>query len=158
MVLLAPSCKPIPDPVLNPNDWLFQSVVYKTNTCVPTDTINFSPGLDAETTAPTNPNSSASVLMVWFADSTTVTTGTYFVANQYNAYSLQSNQAVIFLDIDVAGSFSTYTSTGGNGSNQILNVTVTNGKMKITGSNIMLQNTDFPFDSSALRLNIHQTN
>jgi hypothetical protein len=54
------------------------------------------------------------------------------------------------------GSTNNYRSTGGNGGNQTVTVSVSNGKVTVSGAGIELVNLTAPADSSALSLNIIQ--
>ena len=90
----------------------------------------------------------ASTLAVDFGSALPTTSGTYTVINGtpgVNQVSIQQQ---------IAGT-TNYTATGSG--NTTVQVTVTNGKIAVTGSGIMMQNNAvFSTDSAALTLNVKQ--
>ena len=98
--------------------------------------------------------SSYSVLTLSFPGSSLPATGgTYTVVNQNNS-PYTAGQVGILVTTDGTSQI-TYGSTGGNGA-QTVSVTVSNGKVSVTGSGIMMDNSLRTSDSAALNFNITQ--
>ncbi len=79
--------------------------------------------------------------------------GTFKVVTQ--ALDTSANTVSMALNIADANGNALYRSTGGGG-NQTVNVSVSNGNLTISGSNIELSNVVTPSDSGALNLDIIQ--
>jgi hypothetical protein len=62
----------------------------------------------------------------------------------------------VAITVTTGGGGNIYRSTGGNGSNQTVSVSVSNGKVSVSGSGIELDNISNAADSSALNFNITQ--
>jgi PKD repeat protein len=90
-------------------------------------------------------------LVVYFYNAIPTTSGTYTVVYPSNQYL--PTQVGMYLTTEGV-SEDTYYSTGGNGSNQTVRVTVLNGKLSIAGSGIEFGN---GFDSGSVNIHINQT-
>ena len=76
--------------------------------------------------------------------------GVYTVVQNFPS---AANQVELLL---LTSNYSSYFPTGGNGFNQTVSVTVSNGKLNISGSGIEMVNSINPSDSSALNFSITQ--
>jgi hypothetical protein len=137
-VLLATSCKKASS---NPGgSFTFKSVSYPVNTCAP-DYQN--PGtLLVDNNAATTLNQ----VELYFYNALPAAGGPFLIVA---ATPTAANQ----IEINMSGSFGNYIATGGNGS-QTVSVSVSNGKVSVLGSGIMMNS---GVDSSALSLNVTQT-
>jgi hypothetical protein len=140
-LVFATSCK---KSSTSSNNWSFKGTTYPTTTCV---------GSAAASTLQAISTSPASTLQVYFYSGlpTSTTPATYTVVNGTPNSATQ-------VEIGFGTGTSQYLSTGGNGSNQTVSVSVSSsGKVTVTGSGIELDNAATPSDSSALTLNLTQT-
>lgn len=142
------------------NSWTFKGTTYTTHVCADVGSMQFGSELfDTSTTG-----SYGSQIMINFTPAVyPVTSGTYtVVSSNYGS----GNQFTTGKQIEInmfAGSSVIYnnnpyfSSTGGNGTNQTVQVTVSSGKISVNGTGIEMINTGNPSDSSALNINITQT-
>ena len=132
----------------NPNpggSWTFKGTTYNVVSCVTTQD-----GIGA-TNGPST-SSTYSTVGATFFNSLPTTGGTYTVVN---GNPVSANQVLITTTTNgVSGNI--YGSTGGNGSNQTVTVSVSNGKVSVSGSGIEMYDINNVADSSALQLNITQ--
>ena len=128
--------------------WTFKGVTYNTTSCFG------SSGVLAATNATSTNTSTYGSIVANFFSSLPTANGTYIVGA--NGAAAASNQVGFSLTIDGSNPI-TYTSTGGNGSNQFVTVSVSGGKVSISGSGVELVNVNNPSDSAAVSLNITQT-
>ncbi len=123
------------------NSWTFKGTTYNTTTCA-----NVVGVLEAVTT-------NGTVSVVFYNNGPTVNT-TYTVGANGNPGS--TSQVGVTLTVGTNNPVY-YSSTGGNGSNQSVQVSVSStGKLTATGSGIMLSNNTNPSDSATVSLNITQ--
>lgn len=121
------------------NSWSFKGTTYNT----------YSTAISSGALSATSVNP-AGVLSVYFYSSTP-TAGTYTVVNGAYPY----NNTRVGMTMTAGGN--TYNSTGGNGTNQTVSVTVSStGKLSVTGSGIEMLNSSGGTDSSALTIGITQ--
>jgi hypothetical protein len=138
--ILAGSCKKNSTTATTTNTCTFKSVTYNYASC------SYSPGsLEAISTSPLGS------LSIGFYSGGPTSAGTYIVNNSGPD---SSNQAEVVL---VASTGNTYYGTGGNGSNQKINVSISSGKIGASASNIYLVNGSNPSDSALVTFNIIQT-
>jgi hypothetical protein len=142
-LIFTTSCKKNTNPG---GSWTFKSTTYSTTICVG------DPGQLSASNGNASNNNTYSMLYVYFYTAALPTTaGTYTVA-----YGNAPNSASqVGIELTTGGNANDYSSTGGNGT-QTVSVTVSNGKVSISGSGIMMYNTVNPSDSSALNFNITQ--
>jgi hypothetical protein len=143
-LVFASSCnKNTPNPG---GSWTFKGTTYNTTTSA------VSGGDFGVTNVSTSNQSSYGGLTFSFFNSTPTTGGTFTVVNGVPASATQV--AIAATTGGAAGNV--YGSTGGNGSNQTVAVTVSNGKLSVSGSGIEMYNVNNASDSSAINFNITQ--
>jgi hypothetical protein len=141
-ILFTTSCKKSPSP--NPGgSWTFKSTTYNTNTCTGNGSV-----LTASTLTSSN-TTTYGTLSVSFQTALPTTNGTYTV----NSYPNSASQVAVNLTTN--GGTGIYSSTGGNGA-ETVSVTVSNGKVSISGSGIIMVTDPATSDSSAVTFNITQ--
>ncbi len=136
--------------------WTFKSLTYNTIECF-ADTNHTSPNLSANNGSPSDSNNYCSLSCYFYGNSLPATSGTYTVAS-LNTIDTSATSKFVMLRMVFGGSLNNYMSTGGDG-NQQVQVTVTNGKIRITGSAIEMAHyySTIITDSAALNFNITQT-
>jgi hypothetical protein len=126
--------------------WTFNSVTFPVTACIAND-----PTLTATDSLAGTPSCN---IIIYFDSLLPVTSGTYTVVSQSIVPS--ANQVSIALGYVAPGVLNNYVSTGGNGTEKV-SVTLSNGKLKISGSGIEMLNTGLGTDSAAVTFNITQT-
>ncbi len=144
-VLIAGSCHKGPPP--NPGgSWIFKNVTYPTSSCIAYDSIATLEAVD----------SMAGIvkgsITVNFYNVIPVGNGTYTVVG--TVYPTAPYQVSINATIGDSNALS-YLSTGGEGA-ETVTVSLSNGKIILTGRGIEMANTNQPSDSGQLSLNITQ--
>jgi len=137
-LLLMASCAKTP-PANPGGSWVFKQTTYNTTTCAATGNILLA-------------SSASGSLTVNFYSFPTAS-GYLTVAS--GGYPNTFSQVGIAATVGNTANALHYTSTGGNGQQQVY-VTLTNGKVNVSGTGIEMQNGASPYDSSALTLNITQ--
>jgi hypothetical protein len=126
--------------------WTFKGTTYNTTTSAVS-------GADFGVNNLTTSNQSTyGGLTVSFFNALPTTAGTYTVVNGSPASATQ----VQVLTTTGGAAGNVYDATGGNGSNQTVSVSVSNGKLTVSGSGIEMYNVNNPSDSSALNFNVTQ--
>ena len=128
------------------NSWIFRTVTYNTTSCTGTGAT-----LSASSMTSNNSTSYGTLTCTFFGTTLPGSGGTYTVVS---TIPINSTQVAITGTTD--GTANNYKSTGGNGSNQTVTISVSNGKVSVTGSGVELVNLVSPADSSALSVNITQ--
>jgi hypothetical protein len=159
MAFLLASCKkdtPPPAPAIPAQTWTFKSVTYHTFECfADTNTNNF--GLHANNGSPADTTGYSALLCNFYGKSFPTANGTYTVA-LVNTPDSSLTSAQVTISLTLGGLTNVYQSTGGTGTQQVF-VTINNGKISVSGSNIELENYNsaISVDSAALSFNITQT-
>jgi hypothetical protein len=156
LVLLAPSCKK--SNTNNGGRWKFRSTTFTAMGCVaqPGSGFGYTSSISAGTSTAIN-----NIINISFSTmELPAASASYSVVGNVSPIGNQVN-----VNLTLGSSLSTgqggigYHATGGNGTNQTVNVTVSaTGKISVSGSNIMMVNDTLPSDSAALTFNITQTN
>ncbi len=136
--------------------WVFDSVTYNTVECY-ADTVHNNLNISANNGSVTDSTNYCALTCFFYGAALPAANGTYSVALVNTPTgSITSNQ--VTLRLVRGGSFNTYMSTGGDG-HQTVSVTVSNGKITISGTNIEMAhyNSTLVTDSTALSFNITQT-
>ena len=143
-------------PAVPAQTWTFKSLTYNTIQCF-ADTNHSSPNISANNGSPSDSNNYCALSCYFYGSSLPSTSGTYTVAS-LNTIDTSATSKFVMLRMVFGGSLKNYMSTGGNG-NQQLTVTVTNGKISITGSAIEMAHyySNVITDSATLNFNITQT-
>ena len=147
-VFLASSCSKTTPPISPNGFWTFGSNSFQSVSCT-ADSSNAS--LTATNTVS---GSSYSNLVVSFFDTLPTVSRKYIVANAGDPHL--PGQVLITVALMTSGSLNYYSSTGGNGRNDTVVVTVANGKLTVAGSKIELMNTVGQYDSTSLSFSITQ--
>jgi len=141
-LLTITSCSKSP----TPNSWTFRTLTYNTTTC------SGSAGtLSASNLASNNSTSYGTLTCTFFGTTLPSSGGTYTVVG-----TTPLNNTQVAITATTGGSANNYKSTGGNGSNQTVTISVANGKVTVAGSGVELINLTAPADSAALTVNITQ--
>ena len=127
------------------NSWIFRTVTYNTATCQ-----GAAGTLTASNLSSSNVTTYGTVVCT-FNGTTLPASGS--IDTVVSGVPTNNNQIAISATIN--GATTSYRATGGNGG-QLVTVSVSNGKVTVTGSGIELVNTTTASDSSALTLNITQ--
>ena len=137
-VLLAASCKKENNTALNA--WAFKNLSYSADS----SSYNSTGG------GAVFANGKGSELVVYFPNGLPSATTTYTVANGDTTIPL----AHVYIGLRTTSA--SYYSTGGNGFNQTVTVTVASGgKISLSGNNIEVINTTIPADSSSVSFNFN---
>ena len=128
------------------NSWIFRTVTYNTVTSQ-----GVAATLTTSNATTSNIGTFGTVTCTFFGTTLPASGNTYTVVK-----GVPTNNTQVAIAATTAGGTVNYTSTGGNGTNDIVTVSVSNGKVTVTGSGVELVNTASASDSSALTLNITQ--
>jgi hypothetical protein len=140
------SCHKGPAPAPG-GSWTFKGVTYSVTSCVGNDSIFYLTATDSTA------QGFAGSVTVAFYNVLPAATGTYTVVN--GSAPSQPTQVAIIASLGSSVAGLNYQSTGGNGS-QTVHVSISNGKISLTGSRIEMSSTTNSSDSAALSLNINQ--
>lgn len=145
-MLIAGSCHKGP-PSASGGSWTFKGLTYTATSCVGIDSIAYLTATDSTVIGMTGS------VTIAFYNVLPTGNGIYTVVN--GSIPNQPYQVAILASIGSAISGLNYQSTGGNGS-QTVHVTLSNGKISLTGPGIEMSNTAAASDTAALSLNITQ--
>jgi len=124
------SCRKSSPPVSYPyGSWTLNTVTFPVTAC-----IGNAPTLTATDSFTENPSCN---IVIYFDSLLPTTAGTYTVVNQNVVPG--ANQVSIAVGYVAPGVLNNYISTGGNGAEQV-KVTVSNGKVNVSGSGIEIAN------------------
>jgi hypothetical protein len=148
-LLILASCKKNNPVISYPyGSWSLNNTTFKVTSCT-ADTAGAD--LMAQDSLIGNPNCN---LIVYFNTALPAVSGAYTVANLNTLPA--AGQVSIGVGYSAPSVLNNYISTGGGG-NQKVNVTVSGGKISISGTGIEMVNTGLGTDSTALTFNITQT-
>ena len=147
-ILLVSSCSKTPPPMAVAGFWTFGANSFQPVSCT-ADSANAS--LTATNTVS---GSSYSNIVINFYDSLPTVNSKYIVANAGDPHL--PKQVLITVALMTSSGLNYYASTGGNGRNDSIAVTVTNGKLTVSGNKVELMNTVGQFDSTSLSFNLIQ--
>ena len=143
------SCKKSSPAISYPNgSWSLNNTTFKVTSCT-TD----SAGIDLVALDSLTGNASCNII-VYFNGALPAVSGTYTVANQNTLPA--AGQVAVGVGYAAPSVLNNYISTGGGGGQKV-SVTVSGGKISISGSGIEMVNTGLGSDSTALNFNITQT-
>jgi len=146
-LMVLSSCRKSNPPASYPyGSWSLNTVTFPVTACV-----GNAPTLTATDSFTANPSCN---IVIYFDSILPTTAGTYTVVNQNLVPG--ANQVSIAVGYVAPGVLNNYISTGGNGTEKV-KVTVSNGKISVSGSGIEMTNTGLGADSTALTFNINQT-
>jgi len=128
------------------NSWTFRTVTYNTTSCT-----GSAGSLAASNVTSNNSTTYGTLTCTFYGTTLPGSGGVYTVVS---TVPINSTQVSITATTD--GSANNYKSTGGNGSNQTVTISVSNGKVSVTGSGVELVNLTSLSDSAALSVNITQ--
>ena len=153
------SCKKKTDTVnptgISTQTWTFRGMNFSTNECY-ADTVHSNLNLSANNAG--HDSAGYCALICFFYGNTLPTAnGTYTVA-LVNAVDSTIAATQVTFRLELGDSLNNYLSTGGNG-HETVAVTVSNGKLSITGTGIEMAhyNSSYITDSAALNFNVTQT-
>jgi hypothetical protein len=145
--IIVSSCKKDSSSQTNGGSWTFNAATYQAASCVADSQL-------ATLTAVSNVSGSPfSNIVVSFYHKLPDSTATYIVAREGN---LSPGHLSLSVAYHTSTTTTYYTSVVGNG-NQKASVTVTNGKISVSGTNIEILNLGGNTDSTRLSFNITQT-
>lgn len=160
LFLLTSSCKK-ENNINNGGNWSFKGTNFNAMGCDAFQGIPGPLGYESFISAGTSTASDNVIEIVFGSYRLPDSSGTYTVVDG-NAYPI-GNQVAITLTLGQSNSTglggTVYASTGGNGSNQSVYVSVSSArKISVSGTGIMMRNDTLATDSAALTLDIAQTN
>lgn len=131
--------------------WTFGPTQYNATSCIPT------PASATVTASGLTAGLGTNFTMTFsFTDGYPTTSGTYTILNGHNTSTLPLSNLVM-INATLTGAVNEQFYSSGSNSSQNVNVTVSNGKISLSGSGITMLNAANTADSVALSFNIIQT-